>query len=26
LRIVRTDGKQEHLRPAGYDHFRNWAA
>jgi thiamine-monophosphate kinase len=26
LRIVRTDGRQEHLRPAGYDHFRNWVA
>jgi thiamine-monophosphate kinase len=26
LQLVRIDGKQERLRPAGYDHFRNWTA
>ena len=26
LRIVRTNGTQERLHPAGYDHFRDWAA
>ena len=26
LILVRANGKQETLRPAGYDHFRNWTA
>jgi len=26
LFLVRADGKEEALRPVGYDHFRNWAA
>jgi thiamine-monophosphate kinase len=26
LCLVRADGKEETLHPAGYDHFRNWAA
>jgi thiamine-monophosphate kinase len=26
LLIMRSDGRQERLPPAGYDHFRNWAA
>jgi thiamine-monophosphate kinase len=26
LRIMRSDGTQERLHPAGYDHFRDWAA
>jgi thiamine-monophosphate kinase len=26
LILVRANGKQETVRPAGYDHFRNWTA